>query len=529
MPVVVIIIIALLTVANSWHVLHEAIANPPNHLFTGIAHYAGDYFLYISQIAQGGHTPSLFAQHQFTNETLAPTWIYWFNVLLGTLHINPFLTYTLALLFLVVSLLTLIWYITKAALPTRQAQIIAFIGITTASNFFDVSRFLHAGTFTMVGDFWFSPTPALNRLGGVPHQVFQTILILLVITVCIHFIEAKRKSGWVYMLVAGIAFLAASANPIQMVLATITISGIVLIRIYTKHARRHDVILALLVLIGAFIGALLTNAEFARQPILTAAKAWENNQHVSVSVMQFFWAVGPIALLIPFGIAALRKKHTRMLSAYTLYSVVSLLFFFSPIPTLLGTTQVRWLSPTVFMGLGFLATLGLYEISVWTKKHIHIATPFFYGACMAFYILCTVPSIIAQVDARTLPLITDPTLMALNHLSPGVVDGLIRLQNEPKYGVVMTDPSLPYDLVVPGMTGHTTFTGHPIHTLYPPIKEQLRTQFFSGSMTPDIAQQFLNDHRITYIISAPFHTSIFARYPFLTAIFSNTTLVIYKK
>src|SRR3989338_9158322 len=78
---VVIICIGSITIVNSLHVLTEYLANPPDRLFTAIAHYWTDYFLYISQMAQG----SLLSRHMFTNEPLPPTWIYWFNGLIGAL------------------------------------------------------------------------------------------------------------------------------------------------------------------------------------------------------------------------------------------------------------------------------------------------------------------------------------------------------------------------------------------------------------------------------------------------------------
>lgn len=144
MPVAVAIIIALITLINSWHVISQAWINPPNHFFIGIAHYFADYFLYISQIAQGAHGWSLFARHQFTNEPMPPTWIYWFNVMLGKFHINPFLTYDLAIIIESIIVLTLIWYMLRLALTNRTTQYIAFILLQQLQIFLILLRICHA-------------------------------------------------------------------------------------------------------------------------------------------------------------------------------------------------------------------------------------------------------------------------------------------------------------------------------------------------------------------------------------------------
>ncbi len=457
----VFIISLLLAILNQLHVIIQWFARPAETYFTGIAHYFADYFLYTDIMAQGA-SGTLWTAAHFTNEPMAKTWIYWFNALLGWLGnligLSPFGTYNVSL-FLLVTLLCLLWYyFTKLLYPTnRLLRLTAWIMILTASSF--------SWNGQLLGQFWFSPAPAFNRLGGVPHQVFQTIVFLLLA------ISFNRRS----LFMIPIAALAASANPIQMVLFIAA----------TLIGRSPRVILLILVALPVMIA---TNQAFDL-PVLAAAKAWENAQQVSVSLWQFILSMGPIALFIPFGIRSFLKEKTPLRILFFSYSAISIVIFFSPIPTSIGTTSVRWLSPAGYGVLGILAAEGLLRI-----KGKIIPTMLLYSLFFILYSLLTVPSLAAQINARA-------NTSELNYVPMTVIEVLTSLKNSARSGVVLTDPALPYDVLVPTFTGLPSFTGHPIHTLYPSVKESLRQRFFTGAMTEDEKNKFLKDHRIRSIIT----------------------------
>ena len=443
---------------NQLHVITQWFARPAGTYFTGIAHSLPDYFLYTDLMAQGA-AGNLWTAAHFTNEPMAKTWIYWFNALLGWLGnligLSPFGTYNVSLFFLVIGLCLLWYYLTKLLYPTnRFLRLTSWIMILTASSF--------AWNGSLLGQFWFSPTPALNRLGGVPHQVFGTIVFLLLA------IFFSRKS----LFMIPLAVLASTANPIQMALflcaAAITTT------------RKNIVPFSILVLLGV-AGAWATNRAFDL-PVLQAAKAWENAQVVSVSLWQFILSMGPIAFLMPFGIKPFLKEKTVLRMLLFSYGVLSILVFFSPLPKLLGTANVRWLHPASYGMLGILSSEGLLAISQGKIKTI----------LLFMYLLLTIPSLSVQIQARA-------NSSDLNYIPIAVIEKLNTIKKTIRDGVVLTHPSLPYDVLVPTFTGLTSFTGHPIHTLYPNVKEKLRQDFFSGKMTEEQKKQFLSDHNITVI------------------------------
>lgn len=443
--------------ANSLHVLVSWTKQPPDTYFTGIVHYFADYFLYISFMVQ----PSfVYTNHLFTNETPPPTWIYWLYTILGKFG-NPFLVYNASIIVFSALLLVLLWHILRRIFTDQTTAVVAFLFLITASGF--------PGS-----DFWFSPFPALNRLGGVPHQILQTILLLLSLILFLDTKTGNKKSSqilpvslprWAHTLILSVVlFLAATSQPIQMLLVCIT-----LILLYPA---------SVVYLLPALAGALLVRTEFARNPILTAAQAWENVQQISVSLPQCILGLGPIVLFIPWGIRHLKKYDSPLFRALALYSGLSMLFFFLPLPAFLSTNAVRWLSPAAYTAFPLIAAIG------W--RHIKYSR----NLLLAGYVTVTLFSLAHQIEARmNVP-------HALEYIPRNIVTSLTSLSGT---GVVLTEYSSPYDVIVPAFTRRKTFTGHPIHTLYPDVKNALRRAYFSGDMPTDQKQQFLKDHGIDTI------------------------------
>ena len=531
MPPLIIATALTLVTLNSWHVLSEWFLNKPYELFTGIAHYYGDYFLYTSHIAQGASHLSIFTQHLFTNETLRSTWIYWFNTLLGIwthVGLNVFAIYNVALVGIAFLLLYILWVLVTHIFPSKPTlQIVAFICITTASNFVNVK------TGSLIADFWFSPTPALNRLGGVPHQMFQTMLLLVSIMFFAHLLSAYKKLSFRHLLAVPTtyfliisAFLSSTANPIHMLL--VSMSATLACIILYKKSRIHYLPL-LFLLIPSLLGALITNREFIHQPVLTAAKLWEDGQNIQVSPLQFFLSLGPIGLLLPFGMKRYIKNLSPIRILIGLYTLLSLGIFFSSVPQMLTTTPVRWIGPASFLLLPILATEGLVAAAQFFHKlsHKKASITFWFTIMLILYILFTVPSLMRQIQARTLSFATDRNIHLINHVPKNIIDGLTTIKLTRLNGVVLTDPELPIDVLVPTFTLHKTFTGHPIHTLYPHNKAGLQHAFFSQKMSTDEMTKFFRDHNIIYIIASPKNASYIEQLPNVLLVTRNETMTVF--
>ncbi len=503
--VVGIIAIAMSTL-NQLHVILEWFKNPADRFFIGITHFFADFFLYAAQMKQGAGG-SLLYYHRFTNELIPPTWIYWFNNMLGFIGhlfgLPPFATYNISLFILVTLSVLLFYYLLVTLYPTeRIKRIIALVFILTASPFFPFS-----------GGLWFSPSLAFNRIGGVPHQVFQTILFVLLVIVFAKALHHTRR--FTLFTLAALTALAASANPIQMlifVLAAFVTTGI----LFAKH-KDIRVGLPLLILFAvSFPSAWLTNKQFD-SIVFAVGKVWEAAQRVNRSPAAVLMSIGPILLFIPFGAWPFLKKLQPLHMMVVLYTAISFILFFSPIPAILTTTPVRYLHPASYILLPILAVEGIVALG---KNRMGISL------FILLYALLTIPSFTRELRARITPETNPGVLMdtEFNHVPRPVVAALTWLgaqPTDPDRPVVLVDSNKRIELLVPAFADKTVFSGHPVHTLYPSVKESLRQRFFAGGMSEIETSNFLTAHRIGYILSS-------RTLPFLNKVFSNDTINIYK-
>ena len=534
----------VMSVLNQLHVILEWFANGPDRYFIGIAHYFADYFLYVSQMAQGARGSWMWATHQFTNEPMPSTWIYWFNVTVGHLgsriELSPFATYNVAL-FVLSFVLIILWYkISSLLFPTSaSSRLLCFFLIVTATSFYNIPLFIQTKQLQLLGQFWFSPTTAFNRLGGVPHQIFQSILLLLLMIVYADSLShihshAKKSTLLRFSLIGALAFITATANPIQIIPLLLAFSiTTALCIIPTKPNRLLYLGLLIIIGFGGLTGALVTTSHFKTIPVLEAARVWERMNEVPMTLLVFLSSVGPIILFIPFGILQWIKKSSPLHRILFFYGSLSLIIYASPLPVALATQRLRWIHPVPYALLPLLASLGLVEISGYTQRYVHISKRFVYILLLLIYCILTIPSLVSEINTRITPE-KNPLILSrteYNHVPLSTARGLYWLQQQKgtlETGVVLTDPKYSIEILVPVFTSKVSFTGHPIHTLYPEYKEELRNQFFDGRMSPSEASTFLQNHRIGYILAAPIlqNTTLFASYPFLHTVFVNDRMMI---
>lgn len=524
------------TLANALHVIIPWLANPPGFVFTGIAHYVADYFLYVDIMAQGA-TGRLAAFPHFTNEILPASALYWYNTLIGwTGHLvgfSPFASYNVALVSLVV-ILCYLWYVlVRKIYPTnRLIRITAFIFVLSASNFVDLAGFFSAGRLDLIGQLWLSPSPAFNRLGGVPHQVLQTILLLLLIIVFSRLLKWSHKNFHFSILNSLffilLAFATATATPIQtaLLIAAAGLTTFWFIRNYVGKRTSLRLLFPFFLFIIAALPGLFLAYQWFLHPVFAAAKAWEGARLQIIPLWDMFLSIGPVAPLSLFGVIPFLRNITPLRMLLFLYGVGSYLAFYTPAYQIIGSANPRWLAPAPHAIWAILAAQGVWSLSQFLSKFSSKISNIFVIWHLTFviiYMLFTLPALYSQLDMHANPKLNPILSSDLNHVPKPVTEALAWLKNQPEVNsVVLTDPSLPYDVLVPVFTGKISFTGHPIHTLYPDIKESLRKQFFYGTMSESDAKQFLTKHRIGWIISSK------KTIPLTTRVFSNEQLSVFR-
>ena len=272
--------------------------------------------------------------------------------------------------------------------------------------------------------------------------------------------------------------------------------------------------------------ALLTNREFDSSPIFTVSKLWEITQYVDKNLLHFGESLGALGIFILPGFF-LRKGRPLLATFLIIFSLMSSGLFFSQIPALLSTTPIRYLSPFGFLGLAVLGVDGLGTVS---KLRPKLRLDLVFGSLI---LLMSAPAFAIQVTNRLVP---DKNPLQLlnyiyNHVPAPLVRGLIylgRQPGDPQKPVVLVDAHYRIEVLVPAFADKTVFSGHPLHTLNPDLKEKLRQNFFDNRLTPAQAANFLASHRIGYIITGTNGEPYFAVFPFIREIFHNSAMRIFK-
>jgi len=342
-----------------------------------------------------------------------------------------------------------------------------------------------------------------------------------------------QTSGALLLLMI-LSFLATYAHPLQMALLLVSVGAFEMLTMwrekYIDIKRLIPVVACGLVSLPV---SILINHEFTT-PIYTIAKQWEILQYSPTSFSFWVSAIGPIIILVPFGIWPFIKKMDPLRTIYLIYGVFCFALYNSPIPKIMEIVPQRFLHPASYALLPILAVSGFFTIlhalsKIGKRQKIfRLLTPGFFIITTVFYLTYTIPANIAQIKLR----INDPNLTLsafLNHTPIDVIKGLKTIKTmkpNTKINVIMPEESLGIDLLIPLYTGYASFLGQSIHTLYPDVKNALRKQFFSETMTEKEALQFLTNHSIGVIITAT-TSSLAKNYLFLTKTFSNNSLTIY--
>lgn len=510
---------------NLFHVFYWAFNAPPNTVFIGITHWYEDYFFYLSQLTQGA-----MGRWQLTNAyTLEPiplgyNWI--FNLLLGkiagVLAIPPWRLYDGAIFVLSAGYICLSYRIILEVFGPEEkrfripALLIALM--STQTVFFEQSA---TGLAPKAVTYFYAYTDAWNRLGGVAHQIAQNILGLYAIILFSRIMNARSLSKTILLLSITVtslfvisAFFAALA---------IAVFGVVLLYylLFTKTIRFNKMII-ISIIVGLLPVVLLGfyQKSVLDHPFWVGVRLWEQTRG-SAPIGTFLLSSGVIALLLPIGILKFLKKATPIRVTGVVYAFLPIVLYFSPIPGLLGMPAFRLLQPPAYVFFGAIAAMGIAFLANRLGKSKWLTFPILLGIFLAFQI----PGLLLGLQSR----INEYYLNSqLNFLNKNVYNGLVYLKAQPHNTNVLAVHTL--ESLVPVVSGHSVYEGHATLTVDYKTKIASTIAFYARTMTPADAYRFLQENTIGYVLwekrfgGPPLSSS----YPFLSPIFDNPGLVIYR-
>lgn len=496
---------------------------PAGTVYTGIIHYWEDYFFYLNHFFQGAHGQWL-TLNQYTTEATKPSLIYWSNILMGKIggliDLSPLNSYVLSVFLLVICIPVLAYHVSRLTFHDSPWKQLAVVFLTmTATSFPAYDFFRNSG---LMG----------NRMGGVPHQILQTVLTYLIIL--LFFSTAPRRVSVIFLISA--SFLLSSLNPV----AALILIASLLLSTFKGHTFKGQTLKGGVKLYQIFVVILLAIAliipyfylfTLYKTPPHNQAGTWEALQQVHLPIKYFLMTLGPIGFLAIIGVLfSIWKRNTILrpvpdgtgLRFSIIFLLISYGLFFSPIPQKLGITNTRVIFPALHLALAILAVTAIDEIAEFIARrrrfhkqiYVAIVTLFLCG-----FSLLSLPMWKIEMDRRFyrlneinennlllyLPL---PFYHALNYLATQL----------PYTDTVLANPQYHLDTIAPAFSGHTTYSGHIVTTVNNGEKQTQAIAFFQKQMTKEQAVQLFKKNNIRYVIVTAFDSKVadyLTAYPFL--------------
>ncbi len=531
----------LATLANARFFFYGLFHTPKGMVYLGLIHFYEDYFFYLSHFTQGAHGAWLVA-NRFTSEVTQPGFVYWTNLMMGKiggwLGLSPAWSYNLWTMVMVFLNLILSYFIIRVFLPKRAvAQLTAYVFSLVATSPMKITGGRIVWTPLHEQE---APHFAFDRLGGAPHHA--TVMFLFYVLTLLIFHTPKTKPGRIALAILdplGILLLTIT-NPVTAALWIGCVWTYAAVAAAVKHINflkryatpvipwRRLIILT----VGFLIAFAYMNTTLNTLPRLQA-KLWEAAQSTHPAIMEYLISGGPLFFLAGIGIVLFFISPRPLILFAVLLGLASHIAYFSPLPSLLGIINGRFVAPALYPFLAVLAVYGILVFSKFLASMIRGLLP--QTMCilaLTVFLLYSAPTIMWEFD-RKMPADVGTNSLAyiLNYLPQDTYDGFSYLSRLQPFDDVVLGFHYSYtDLFIPALTGHSGYSGHMLETINAAEKDARNDSFYTLKMSPEAARLWMRDNRIRYVVltSRETNNQIFeAHYPFLREIYQTTNITIY--
>lgn len=528
--IVLLLLGIFLVVANQIAVILFPFFAPSGTIPTGIIHYYQDYFYYLNQITQGTHGAWLTAEH-YTSEILPKIILYWQHIYIGRiggfLHLPPPVTYNVSIALFVLSFPFLIYAIATRYTPLVWKRLsIVFLSLLTTGLMHRVQS--PNGWDWVPFQIWRSPHPLFNRLGGVPGHLFQTLLFYLVWIAILSIPHTRPK--WNHILVlALLSFLLSSLNP-AMILVALAGLGCSYVLWGIRHAAKPRWMVRIGMMMGisavaVYIPVRLEQSLLAVPPH-SIASVWEAANQVHPLPLELVASIGPI--LIPMVIGMIYTLIFGSLIEYFAFFTLCIGYtmFLSPIPLWLHVINLRFIFPGLYVAIAILAVNGLEWIGKLVK------TPnmrSFVSIGTTIIIAVGIPSAAYELRMKISEVNQPGSIMV--YIPTDIHELLESALTLPKDTAILANPNTGLDTIAPAYTNHPSYSGHILMTIDNPQKQQRAGTFYSLTMTPAEAENFVRTGNIRYILVTrldPVGAHLEKTYPFLHPVITKPAGAIYE-
>lgn len=551
-PLGIIILSIAATCLTSAALISQYVLRPTDRVFIGLPHYWEDYFFYLDQFYQGAHGNWL-TEINFTTENLKPTLFYFYNIVLGKIgglfNLEPYTTYNVSLLILKFLFFILSYIVLFYIFPrNRLYRFLSFIMFLFATSFPSMASQADGEVVISSLNLFRGKNTIYTRFENVPSTYIINIFLLVSFLLLTNFISLLKKK---YSLVSqGLLKI----SPFKLLFNSFVISLFLFLLSIGDSAKTFVLLISYLLMtlffcsknnkLSYFIVIIITfiimvipslvivkilSSSLSQNAVYHAANLWDVNNHIAQ--LKHLYS-HPIELLMAFGMFGmtvfigipyiLMSKKTMIMQFSLILFFVSVLGFFIPITDRTSIPGFRFMSSSAYIFGSVIALYGLLTVEKFMKRKLL--------SVLVLLVLIINFITIQSSFRRQIKILADP-YSHFAYMPTDLYNGFMFLRNlPPKNATVLANPKTSMDILIPGLTGKKTYSGHLLMTYNTPIKDTEAVNFFYGDFSTDLKYEFIKEKNIKYIITAKYSKipdSFIKNYTFMKQIFRNDIMSIY--
>lgn len=522
---------------------------PDNHVFVGMTTYFEDFYYYLDQFYQGAHGNWL-TENRFSIDRFPATFIYFPHILLGKIGgffgFESFQSYNYFGLLFKFLFILFAYFVVQLYIPKNFTSQMIVMGIFIFSSALpNIS--LHDGSFHFdrAVDVFRSANRVLARFGTSPSGMLANSLAILVFLQLYRFLFTELVSKrthtlsdivnvqipWKhFLLIALFYFLIVCADPF-IALVLIASFGVTLIakKVSIKSVPIFSSLFCVLLFILSGVGIILSVYVHA-DPVYRQANFWDIQQYLrqikSGGILHYIEGFGLQMPLGVFGIYLLiRKKQKSLIEQFGISILcISLLGYGIPLLFQLPVTGFRFLFPAVYVFLSVCTYMSIRYFAT------YIHHPKAETLLLCVYFCINLLTFLRGWTAEIQPL-SEPAYH-FAYIPNALYEGFLFLRTaEPLQGNVLASSSTSIDIMIPGLTGRYTYSGHPLTTYRAKTRDNNSSKFFFKWTDGAETRDFLKSHNIRFIFVTAYAyvaQDMKTYYPFLHVAFENPLVTIFR-
>jgi hypothetical protein len=539
------------TIITSANYFSQWISRPPDRVFVGMTTYFEDFYYYLDQFDQGKEGRWL-TLNRFSTEQFPATLVYINHIVFGKIGglfgWESFQSYNFfGILFKFLFILSgyaLIRMLLRKSIRQRLYAYLIFLYSTGLPN---LSFKSGSVTFNRIQDIFRAENRIMARFGTSPNGMYINLIFILLFILLYKIFETNHtytqmnKKTSKSTLINTIQIIAIFLLFINLTLTDLT-KSLVLLGIFTilfliKHWKNvisleylsFKSIMLVLYLVFIIVG-LRIYFSIDADPVYRQGNIWDISQYLqqvkAIGLGNMLEGFGLQLPLFFYGFLLMLKKPNKSNIEITALLITggAALAYIIPLVYQIPVPGFRLIFPAIYVFISIIVFAALTDIA--HRIRWKNAFSIIFILYISINILAILPGVFADMKTPQKPEYN------FTFLNKDLYAALVYLRTaEPLDSNILASPITSIDLMIPGIAGRYTYTGHFLTTYNSQQKDQNATHFFNEWTDRPGTRTFLKANNIRLILVDKYTSKLNdfkIYYPFLKVIFENSAAAIFR-